>query len=234
MYKEEDLERLNRFFTLEMVERERRQNIRGFLSGQNELFFFHPSPEFRELKILLEIEKREDVTQKLLSERTNIVPSMVNNYLKDMVAKGLLEMRGRTRRKTTYHLTPLGIQRKKLLLLSYIREMFRLYKEVKDEFCQRLLAFYDEGIRKIVLYGAGELTVLLLSSMDGVGLKVVGIVDSNPGKQGERLFGITVASPSKIEEMRPDAVIITSLSHCDEIHKNIKHLEEKEIKIKEF
>jgi HKD family nuclease len=63
---------------------------------------------------------------------------------------------------------------------------------------------------------------------------VVGIVDSDPGKQGERFFGITVANPSEIEEMRPDAVIITSLSHCDEIHKSIKYLEEKGIKVREF
>jgi FlaA1/EpsC-like NDP-sugar epimerase len=73
-----------------------------------------------------------------------------------------------------------------------------------------------------------------MGSMDGVGLKEVGIVDSSEEKQRQRLFGITVANPSEIEEMRPDAVIITSLSHCDEIRKSIKYLEEKGIKVREF
>ncbi len=51
----------------------------------------------------------------------------------------------------------------------------------------------------------------------GVGLQVVGVVDDDPTKQGLRKGGLVVHTPSAINELEPDAVLITTLRHAEEI-----------------
>ena len=58
----------------------------------NRIEFFQPSPLFRGLLILLEIDKDPSITQKRLSNKVGLTSSMINNYLKDFVGSinGLL------------------------------------------------------------------------------------------------------------------------------------------------
>jgi hypothetical protein len=51
----------------------------------------------------------------------------------------------------------------------------------------------------------------------GVGLHVVGVVDDDPTKQGQRKGGLLVHAPSAINELEPDAVLITTLRHAEDI-----------------
>jgi len=51
----------------------------------------------------------------------------------------------------------------------------------------------------------------------GVGLQVVGVVDDDPTKQGTHKGGLLVGPPSAINELEPDAVLITTLRHAEEI-----------------
>ena len=51
----------------------------------------------------------------------------------------------------------------------------------------------------------------------GVGLRVVGVVDDDQTKQGLRKGGLVVHAPSAINDLEPDAVLITTLRHAEEI-----------------
>ena len=103
----------------------------------------------------------------------NLAPSMVNNYIKNLTRNILVQMQGINRCRITYHLTPAGIERRSNLLSTYMMEMLRLYRNAKGEFRQRLAKFYDEGLRRVVLYGAGETAFLVISVARDVGLEVV-------------------------------------------------------------
>jgi FlaA1/EpsC-like NDP-sugar epimerase len=131
-------------------------------------------------------------------------------------------------------LTPKGVKRRGELLSAYMGEMLRLYKNARMEFLSRVAKFYEEGLRRVVLYGAGEIALLLLTAAGEIGVEVVGVVDSDPRRQGERIAGVEISAPAKIREMNPDGVIITSLSHREEIRDTIKNLEKEGIKIREF
>jgi hypothetical protein len=62
----------------------------------------------------------------------------------------------------------------------------------------------------------------------------VGIVDNDASKQGKKLGEIEVHLPECIEELRPDAVVITALGHPDEIYRQLVPLKEKGIVIKKL
>jgi hypothetical protein len=57
-----------------------------------------------------------------------------------------------------------------------------------------------------------------------VGFDVMGVVDSDPLRQGMNYNGVVVLPPDALKDMHPDAIIITSLSHREEIHKKIEDI----------
>ena len=83
----------------------------------------------------------------------------------------------------------------------------------------------------MVLFGAAETAELVHAAAEGSGLQVVGIVDSDPSRQGRRIGALTVGSPDRIENLKADTVLITSFGHAEEIHRQIHHLEERGIRI---
>ena len=69
----------------------------------------------------------------------------------------------------------------------------------------------------MVLYGAGDVMEATCRVAGAVGLQVVGVVDDDPTKQGARKAGWIVEPPSAINELEPDAVLITTLRYAEEI-----------------
>jgi len=197
-----------------------------------QLKFLHPSPEFRELMILLEIEKNQSLSQNLIAKKVGIVPAMVNRYIKGFVKNNIIKVNGRSKRKMTYHLTQEGISKRNALLFNYMNETIWLYKNAKTEFGRILTEFIKEKIKKIVLFGAGETAEVVFHAARALGFKIIGIVDSSIEKQGKEFMGMTIESPSRIEELGPDGIIITSFGFPKDIYNGIKHLEEKGIKIR--
>lgn len=199
----------------------------------NKLSFLQPTTLFRELVLLDEIARNESVTQSLLAERAGIVPAMVNNYIKTFTKKGYLSVEGNNR-DMKYRITPDGEQHKFLLLLSYFRETVGLYKNVKEEIKNKLLSLKTEGIKRIVLYGAAETAEITMGAADIIGLEVIGIVDNDREKHDKEFFGLTVSAPEAIEMLRPDAIVITSSGHQDEIYKSVCQYESHGIKVRKL
>ncbi len=197
----------------------------------NEIKFFQPSPLFRGLLILLEIEKDPHITQKRLSNKVGLTSSMINNYLKDFVQEGVIEYRGETRRQTTYFLTEKGKYQKDDLLKRYLNETVGLYKKGKEIFMDKIQDIVEAGIKRVILFGALDTGEILFAASQKLGLKIIGIVDSDLSKQKKEFYGRTILSPSQIKFLDPDAIIITSLGHGDEIYNSIKELEEVGIEI---
>ena len=63
---------------------------------------------------------------------------------------------------------------------------------------------------------------------------MIGVVDSDPAKHGQPFNGLIVQEPQKLEEINPDAIVITSFGKQDEIHECICELIGEKIKIKKL
>ncbi len=198
----------------------------------NNLEFLKPSPKLRELLLLIRIEKDPTVSQNKLADFVHISPSMVNSYMKDFVEKGLIRTGGSTPQKMTYNMTEKGTVRVKKLLSAFLNETIHLHLETKDEYKSRIKPLKEAGIKKIVFYGSTEIAEITLNVVADLGMEVIGVVDGDPEKHGKKFAGLTIQPPSQLEAMRPDAVVIASLKHKNEIYKSIKHLEEEGIKVR--
>ena len=184
--------------------------------------------------LLDEIARNDRVTQESLSQKAGVVPGMVNKYIKGFVKQGLIIINGNKTRNVTYSLTDIGVNRKRELLLSYIKETVSLYKNAKEGLKARLCNFKNEGISSIILYGAADTAELTFNAAEEIGIEVIGIVDSDEKKQGREFIGKVIAAPEDIGALRPDAVVISSFGFQNQIYESIKELELKGIKVRKL
>lgn len=199
---------------------------------QNPLKFFSPTRLRRELDMLFLIGDDPSVSQHVLARKIGITPTMVNNYMKYLVDEKMVSMEGETNRQTRYFLTTKGKSRKRMLLSQYITEVSDLYSACKSEFAKRLNEFYRNGMKRVVFFGAAETGEIAYQAANTTSLEVIGIVDNDSEKLHKQLADMVIQPPDCIEELSPDAVIITALGHPDEIYRQLRPLKEKGIIVK--
>ena len=118
------------------------------------------------------------------------------------------------------------------MMVEYIRETFRLFSAGKEQLAKILGEHAQKyNLKKIIFYTAGEVTALLLHSLELTDMELLAIADDDPAKQGKELFGYPIISREEIPRFSPDGVIITTFRYRQEIHERIKDLEEQGIKV---
>ena len=201
---------------------------------KKDLSFFQPTSSLRELIILTEIEQDAEITQSKLAKKAAIVAAMVNKYIKQFVQSGYVRTDGTTNRDMTYFLTGKGYRRMMQLMQKYCNETISLYIKAKGEIKNRLRKVYDEGHRKIILYGAAETGEIALTAGDELGFDILAVVDSSLKKQGKSLGRKTIQGPDVIRKLKPEAIVISSFGQQKQIFDQIKHLERHGIEIRKL
>ncbi|HPQ19971.1 MAG TPA: winged helix-turn-helix domain-containing protein [bacterium] len=192
------------------------------------LKFFEPTAELRKFMLLNEIKNNSKISQSNLSKRVNVVPAMINKYIKELQAKKEIELRGKNKKTTRYYLTKKGLYRKQQYLFDYINEILILYKEIKREIKIKLLKIYKDCLnKKILLYGGNEICEMILNINKELNYNIIGVVDKNAENIKDRFNEIKIYNTSKISELKFDVLIITSITNSKEIYNNLKWLNKK-------
>ena len=180
--------------------------------------FFNPTKALREYLLLEAMSGTNNPSQRELSSAAGISPSVTNKYLGEFEENGLLQKESLNKRDYKYQLTEKGEKVKRELMVKYIRETFQMFSEGKQELADKLQSYQEEkGVKKVIFYSAGEVTELLIHSLNGSDLTLQAIVDDNEEKQGNELFGYPIVSRHQIPEYDPDAVIVTTFQYRKEI-----------------
>lgn len=193
------------------------------MKNQN-LGIFKPSEEIRELRLLQELERNPIISQRELSHKFNIALGVTNACLRRMVRKGWIRIRGLSHRKIGYYLTPIGFGEKAKLTLHMISYTVQHYSELKKMISQRLLEMERDGFQRIVFYGISDEMEVAYITLQGVNLKLVGIVEDDEKFKPQILLGYELEPVSRIKELKPDCILITSLEENDLRKEKLKNL----------
>src|SRR6185436_20266495 len=87
--------------------------------------------ECREMAVLAEIGKNDAVSQRGLAKAAGVSATMINAYIDDLVARGLLDVTGDTNRTYQYRLTETGRLRHEEIFRELCREVFELHAQLK-------------------------------------------------------------------------------------------------------
>jgi len=193
---------------------------------------FKPSEDMRDLQFLEELEKNPTISQRELSKKFNIALGVTNACIKKLARKGWVKIRGLNHRKIYYHLTSEGLGIKAKLTLKYLAYNVRLYTDLKNLFTRKLQEMENTGIKRVVFYGVGDEMEVAYVTLQWVNLDLVGIADDDEEKHGMKLFGYRVQGPEVIPSLRPDGVLITSLTEGERLFEGLKkRIDTKKVRI---
>ncbi len=179
--------------------------------------YLEPSPRMRELQLMELLADRPESSQSLLAERVGLTPARVNAYIRAFAERGYLVTEQKTR-GMAYRLTPEGRRCMAFHQVSYRAELVRLTRSARVRFREFFSGLRDQGVGRVVLYGAGETGEVVLDALAGCDwVQVAAVVDDDPAKQGSKLHGVCVASPAVLPGMEADAVVVTGITAAEEI-----------------
>jgi DNA-binding MarR family transcriptional regulator len=173
---------------------------------------FKPSGEIRDLRFLEELEKNPIVSQRELSHKFGIALGVTNACLRRMARKGWIRIRDLNPRRIGYYLTPKGIVEKTRLTIHLVSFRVQHYSELKKVIADRLVEMQRDGLQRIVFYGVSDEMEVAYITLQGVNLKLVGIVEDDEKITPRIIFGYEIEPVSRVHELRPDGILITSLT----------------------
>lgn len=173
---------------------------------------FKPLQEMRELSLLQELEIHPIVSQRELSQRFGMALGVTNSCLKKMIQKGLIRMKGLDHHRIGYYLTQRGVTEKTRLDLNLIFWTVQHYTVLKNIIREKLLEMQHVGIKRIVFYGVSDEMEVAFITLQDTSLKLVGIVEDDEKYVPRILFGYELEPVSRVRELRPESILITSLT----------------------
>lgn len=178
--------------------------------------FFKPSEGLRDLRLLEELERNPIISQRELSHKFGIALGVTNACIKRMVRKGWVRIRGFDHRRIGYYLTPKGFVEKSRLTFHLVSGIVQHYSELKQVIGERLLEIQRDGMKRIVFYGVSDEMEVAYITLQGVALKLVGIVEDDEKFEAQIIFGYELEPVSRVRELKPDCILITSLTENEQ------------------
>lgn len=163
--------------------------------------------DLRILHLLEEIESNQYPSQRYLAEKLNISLGLANSFVKRLTNKGYCKITTIPKNRVKYILTPKGAAEKTRLTYAYIRYSYKFYKRARQNLKELFKNLVEEGVQRIVFYGADELAEIAYVSLHETTLKLTAVVDDK--KVGKRFFKFEVTDPNGLKSLSFDKIIIT-------------------------
>jgi DNA-binding MarR family transcriptional regulator len=171
------------------------------------------------LRLMGEIDRDGDHSQRELSRRLNLSLGLVNTFLKRLVSKGYFKVTTLPKNRLKYLLTPEGIARKSKLTVEYLHYSMNFYRDIKQLLLNKYQEMETNKVQSILFWGAGEVAELAYLYLQQTNIKLAGIIDDE--KQGKHFFDLKIERSHRVRQLEWDMIFVTRL---DDIEEDIKKL----------
>ena len=190
-----------------------------------------PAPRLNQLHILQKIAEDPHITQAELARHCSLSVAMVNNYMKELCSAGFLEYQRKSSKTIFYHLTSEGQEAASTTMQQLILELVRLFGDAKDRIRDVVRRSAGGELRRVVLFGSGDLAELVFHAINSSDVSVVGVCDDDPAKVGREWCGREMLNPSQIRFIAPDSVVIADSDRAEDIYRSLSYLSERGIRL---
>lgn len=171
------------------------------------------------LRLMTEIDRNSDHSQRELSRRLNISLGLVNAFLKRLVNKGYFKVKTMPRNRVKYFLTPEGLARKSRLTVEYLRFSMNFYKDAKKLLLKKFRDMEQRQVRSILFYGAGEVAELAYLYLQLTHISLAGIIDEE--RLDQVFFGLKIADLGRVDQADWDMILLTRLDKTEQDMKTL-------------
>ena len=161
------------------------------------------------LRLMGEIDRDGNYSQRELSNRLNISLGLVNTFLKRLVNKGYFKVKTMPRNRLKYFLTPEGLARKSRLTAEFLSYSMNFYKDIKHLLLEKYRNMEEKEVKSLLFYGAGEVAELAYLYLQLTNIRLAGIIDED--QRGKNFFGLRVKGFEAIGQVDWDMVLLTRL-----------------------
>lgn len=196
------------------------------MKEKKKMDFFGLTSNYKEMKLLEHITDYPNTTQSKIAEIIQAAPSMVNSYIKKLENENYLKRIYQSAKVVDYKITSKGIKRKNYLQIVYMKELMMIYKEGQKSVAHFLESIQQKGLKKVLLYGAGEVAEIILNicRQQEYDLEVVGIIDDDEEKQNTQIRNIDIYPKEQIHRIEHDGIVITSYTFEQDIIRRLKNM----------
>lgn len=182
----------------------------------------------RDLLLLTELERDGTVTQRSLATKLGVALGLTNLYLKRLARKGYIKITTIPSHRIRYLLTPQGFAEKSRLTYLYMQYSLSHYRDMRTRLRETLLRAIKTGVKRVVIYGTGELAEMAYLSLREMNLNLVGFVDD-----GERdsFLSYPVWRPEAMAGWEFDAVLLADLERTGQHKEKLEQFHVPESKI---
>jgi predicted DNA-binding transcriptional regulator len=178
---------------------------------------------YRELRVLSEVEETPDITQRELSRRVGIALGLTNVLLRNLVQKGYVRAIQAGWKRWIYAVTPEGFSRKLHLTISYIHRVLNDYQSVREMLREQLHPLDLNAESRVAIYGRGDFAELVYLGLKEFGIEEIEVYDRSI-KNGKRFLGMPVRELATLLPGQYDRVVIASLGKSEALISELRQL----------
>jgi predicted transcriptional regulator len=229
----EIIQNINKFNTYEMLDFYLNIFDKRYSNTINKLEFFHSSPNYKILKILTLINSNSNISQAQLSSQLGLATSMINKYIKHLKKNLLICIKGTNNKNIKYFLTDKGKDFLDEYKYNFINDTIKLYKTILNEIEQSLILLKTKKYQTFAMFGINEFAEIIIETNLKKDMKfnIKGLFDSNVNKHKTLLYDYEIQPFDSFNISNTNNVLITSLSHKNEITTYLLNLFSEKINI---
>ena len=165
---------------------------------------------FVEARLLAEIERTPETSQRSLARRLGVALGITNLLIRNLAQKGYVRVSRAGWRNWVYALTPAGFYRKAQLTVAYIERVLEEHRRVLETLQRELDPLGLHAESRVALHGTGEFAEVVYSAV-----KALGVEDVRPfaplGAPVSRFHGSPMQPASALDPDDFDLVIVATL-----------------------
>jgi DNA-binding MarR family transcriptional regulator len=174
----------------------------------------------RDLVLLTEVERDGAVTQRSLATKLGVALGLTNLYLKRLARKGYIKITTIPSHRVRYLLTPQGFAEKSRLAYLYMEYSLSHYRDMRARLREALSHAVQNGTKRVVIYGTGELAEMAYLSLREMQMTLVGFVDDS---QQESFLSYPVWRPEALSGWEFDAVLLADFDQMAGHRTKLEH-----------
>lgn len=170
--------------------------------------------DFHILRLMGEIDRDGDFSQRELSDRLNISLGLVNTFLKRLVSKGYFKVTTMPRNRVKYFITPEGLARKSRLTVEYLRYSVNFYRDIKKLLLEKFQEMEKNNVGRLLFYGSGEVSELAYLYLKLTRIELAGVIDNK--RRGKHFFEHYISGIDRLLKEDWDMVLLTRLEETEQ------------------
>ncbi|MGO8703703.1 MAG: winged helix-turn-helix transcriptional regulator [Candidatus Brocadiia bacterium] len=163
---------------------------------------------YHTLQILDHVEKTPLLTNRRVASKLDVSVKLAHALVKQLVQKGMLDIRKHHSRRWDYFLTPKGIAEKARLTYEFIDFTMQFYREARRRSSEVLAQARKSGVTRVAFLGASELAEIAYLGIQEQKLQLVDVFDD--ALAGQKFLGLTVRPVSELPLSAAEKVLVTA------------------------